>query len=289
MVLRSLAYGQGIQQASVAIASLLPILDFLQEQVDSFHSRRLPWGNKPLTSVDRIQFDNVSYAYDQSDGSVLRDVNLTINRGERIGIVGPSGSGKSTLVRLLLGLVPTDTGHVLVNQSPIHEHDRELWGQRIGIVPQSAQVLHGTLADNLRLYREGIGDDDLWWALEVADLDEHVRSMPNALHTEIGAGARALSGGQQQRLAIARAFATRPDLVVMDEPTSSIDAMSEAAVSDAVERLPKDVTVVIVSHRMRILRGCDRLIVLEDGQITANGPPGQVLESSRYLHAALQA
>jgi len=289
VVLRSLAYGQGIQQASVAIASLLPILDFLQEQVDSFHSRRLPWGNKPLTTVDRIQFDNVSYAYDQSDGSVLRDVNLTINRGERIGIVGPSGSGKSTLVRLLLGLVPTDTGHVLVNQSPIHEHDRELWGQRIGIVPQSAQVLHGTLADNLRLYREGIGDDDLWWALEVADLDEHVRSMPNALHTEIGAGARALSGGQQQRLAIARAFATRPDLVVMDEPTSSIDAMSEAAVSDAVERLPKDVTVVIVSHRMRILRGCDRLIVVEDGEITANGPPKQVLESSRYLHATLKA
>lgn len=289
VVLRSLAYGQGIQQASVAIASLLPILDFLQEQVDSFHSRRLAWGNKPVTVIDRIQFDNVSYAYDHTDGSVLRDVNLIINRGERIGIVGPSGSGKSTLVRLLLGLVPTDTGHVLVNQSSIHEHDRELWSQRIGVVPQSAQVLHGTLADNLRIYREGIGDDDLWWALEVADLDEHVRSMPNALHTEIGAGARALSGGQQQRLAIARAFATRPDLVVMDEPTSSIDAMSEAAVSDAVERLPKDVTVVIVSHRMRILRGCDRLIVVEDGQITANGPPGQVLESSRYLHAALQA
>ena len=139
------------------------------------------------------------------------------------------------------------------------------------------------------MYRDGISDDDLWWALGVADLTGEVRSMPNELNTMIGAGARALSGGQQQRLAIARAFATRPDLVVMDEPTSSIDAMSEAAVSDAIERLPEDVTVVIVSHRMRILRGCDRLIVVEGGRITANGPPERVLESSQYLVDALEA
>jgi len=139
------------------------------------------------------------------------------------------------------------------------------------------------------MYRDGITDDDLWWALEIADLADDVRAMPQALDTEIGVGARTLSGGQQQRLAIARAFATRPDLVVMDEPTSSIDAMSEAAVSDAIERLPDDVTIIIVSHRMRILRGCDRLIVVESGEITANGPPEQVLDSSPYLVAALEA
>jgi ABC-type bacteriocin/lantibiotic exporter with double-glycine peptidase domain len=139
------------------------------------------------------------------------------------------------------------------------------------------------------LYRDGITDDDLWWALEVADLAADVRAMPQALNTQIGAGARALSGGQQQRLAIARAFATRPNLVVMDEPTSSIDAMSEAAVSDALDRLPQDVTVIIVSHRMRILRGCDRLLVVEEGIITANGPSEKVLDSSPYLVATLEA
>ena len=176
-----------------------------------------------------------------------------------------------------------------MNGTPIHRYDRQMWSQRIGVVPQAARVLHGSLADNLRMYRDGISDDDLWWSLGVADLTGDVHAMPNGLSTEIGSGVRALSGGQQQRLAIARAFATRPDLVVMDEPTSSIDAVSEAAVSDAIERLPEDVTVVIVSHRMRILRGCDRLIVVEGGRITANGSPQQVLDSSQYLVAALEA
>ena len=289
VVLRSLAYGQGIQQAAVAIASLTPILDFLRDQVESFDSGRIEWGSRSLAVIDRIELEGVSYAYSKADGAALRDASATIDRGERVGIVGPSGSGKSTLVRLLLGLVRADAGKVLVNQSPIHEHDRELWSQRIGVVPQSAQVLHGSLADNLRLYREGIADDDLWWALEIADLAADVRAMPHGLNTQIGAGARTLSGGQQQRLAIARAFATRPNLVVMDEPTSSIDAMSEATVSDALERLPQDVTVIIVSHRMRILRGCDRLLVVEDGNITANGPSEEVLGSSPYLVATLEA
>lgn len=289
VVLRSLAYGQGIQQAAVAIASLTPILDFLRDQVESFDSGRIEWGSRSLAVIDRIELEGVCYAYSRADGPALRDAFATIDRGERVGIVGPSGSGKSTLVRLLLGLVRADAGNVLVNQSPIHEHDRELWSQRIGVVPQSAQVLRGSLAENLRLYRDGITDDDLWWALEVADLAADVRAMPQALNTQIGAGARALSGGQQQRLAIARAFATRPNLVVMDEPTSSIDAMSEAAVSDALDRLPQDVTVIIVSHRMRILRGCDRLLVVEEGIITANGPSEKVLDSSPYLVATLEA
>jgi ABC-type bacteriocin/lantibiotic exporter with double-glycine peptidase domain len=289
VVLRSLAYGQGVQQAAVAIASLMPILDFLQKEVEKFQERRLTWGSKQLKAIDGLQFEGVSFSYAQSDGVALRAASLSIGRGERVGIVGPSGSGKSTLVRLMLGLLTVDSGRVLVNQLSLHEHDRDSWSRRIGVVPQSAQVLRGSLSDNLRMYRDGIMDEDLGWALEIADLADDVRAMPQALDTEIGVGARTLSGGQQQRLAIARAFATRPDLVVMDEPTSSIDAMSEAAVSDAIERLPDDVTIIIVSHRMRILRGCDRLIVVESGEITANGPPEQVLDSSPYLVAALEA
>jgi len=289
VVLRSLAYGQAIQQAAIGIASLMPILDFLQSQLETLQSNQLNWGDRSLDVVNSVQLEDVSFAYVESDGTALRGASVLIARGERVGIVGPSGSGKSTLTRLMLGIVRADTGQVLVNHSPLHEYDRDAWSGRVGVVPQSAQVLRGSLADNLRMYRDGISDEDLWWALEVADLAAEVRLMPDALATEIGAGTRTLSGGQQQRLAIARAFATRPDLVVMDEPTSSIDAMSEAAVSDAIERLPEDVTVIIVSHRMRILQGCDRLIVVEGGQITANGPSSEVLYSSPYLLAARKA
>ena len=285
VVLRSLAYGQGIQQASVAIASLMPILDFLRDQVDTFDSGRIGWGTRPLAVINRIEVDGACYTYSEEDGTALQSAFVAIDRGERIGIVGPSGSGKSTLVRLILGLVRADSGSVLVNQHPLHEYDREMWSQRIGVVPQSAQLVHGSLAENLRMYRDGISDDDLWWALEVADLAEDVRAMPHALDTQIGGGNRILSGGQQQRLAIARAFATRPGLVVMDEPTSSIDAMSEASVSEAIGRLPSDIIVIIVSHRMRILQGCDRLLVVEGGQVTANGPSKEILDTSPYLAA----
>ena len=289
VVLRSLAYGQAIQQAAVAVASLIPVLDFLQERLESFDVSRVRWGTQRMDQLERLRLVGVSFTYSEADGTALRDASVAINRGERVGIVGPSGGGKSTLIRLLLGLVPADSGTVFVNDVPIHKYDRNTWSERIGVVPQSAQVLNGTVAENLRLFRDGITDKDLWWALNVADLSQDVKAMPDALQTRIGAGSRTLSGGQQQRLAIARAFATRPHLVVMDEPTSSIDAMSEAAVSDAIERLPDDVTIIIVSHRMRILRGCDRLIVVENGEITANGPPEQVLDSSPYLVAALEA
>lgn len=283
VVLRSLAYGQGIQQAAIAIASLIPILDFLKGQIDSFASGRVEWGRRPIAAIDRIELNRVSYGYSVSDGPVLHDISATISRGERIGIVGPSGGGKSTLVRLVLGLVHADTGCVLVNQFPIHEHDRALWSERIGVVPQTSQLLQGSLADNLRIYRDGICDDELWWALEVADLASDVRAMPDTLMTPIGSNGRTLSGGQQQRLAIARALVTRPNLIVMDEPTSSIDALSEAAVSDAIERLPNDITILIVSHRMRILQGCDRLIVVEGGRITADEPRRDAIASSTYL------
>lgn len=289
VVLRSLAYGQAIQQAAVAVASLMPVLDFLQQRLELFDAGRVKWGTRPVDQIMQISLGGVSFAYSDAEGAALRDASVAINSGERVGIVGPSGGGKSTLVRLLLGLMPADSGTVFVNEVPIHDYDRNTWSERIGVVPQSAQVLHGTVAENLRLFRDGITDDDLWWALDVADLTRDIRAMPEALQTKIGVGARTLSGGQQQRLAIARAFATRPDLVVMDEPTSSIDAMSEAAVSKAIERLPDDVTVVIVSHRMRILRGCDRLIVVEGGKITANGSPEQVLGSNSYLAASLEA
>lgn len=289
VVLRSLSYGQGIQHAAIAVATLTPVLDFLRDNLALLDSQRIHWGAEPLEVIEHIELTEVSYSYAESDGPALYGISAKVSQGERLGIVGPSGSGKSTLVRLILGLVSPDTGSVLVNHSPIFGHDREMWSRRIGVVPQSAQVLRGSISENLRMYRDGISDNDLWWALEVADLATDVQAMPHALDTQIGAGARALSGGQQQRLAIARAFATRPDLVVMDEPTSSIDAMSEAAVSAAIERLPGDVIIVIVSHRMRILRGCDRLLVVEGGQITADGPSQQVLDSSPYLVAALKA
>lgn len=289
IVLRSLGYGQGVQQVVIAMAGLTPVLESLREETNRLNSNRIEWGDTNLSVIERIDIAKVSFSYAETDRVALRNVSITFGRGERIGIVGPSGSGKSTFVRLLLGLIQQESGSVLINGSPIHSYTRATWSKQIGVVPQSPQVLRGTLEDNLRMYRDDISIEDLWWALGVADLADEVRAMPEGIKTRIGAGARSLSGGQQQRLAIARALATRPDLIVMDEPSSSIDAMSEAAISDALGRFSNHVTVLVVSHRMRILQECGRLIVFEDGAISADGPAGEVITSNPYLISTLSS
>lgn len=285
VVLRSLSYGVALQQLASGLASLRPSITLFTESLSKLQRGRLNWGTARFEGFDTCQFDGVGFSYGTDEIPALVDVSFSIAQGMRVGVVGPSGGGKSTTVRLMLGLLEPNSGRVLINGRPVHDFDRSEWSKRIGVVPQSAQLLSGTIAENLRLFRSGISDDDLWRALKVADFADEVRALGGGLETRIGSGERALSGGQIQRLSIARAFAARPDFVVLDEPTSSIDVLSEAAVSDAIERLPQDVTMVIISHRMRILRDCDLLIVIEGGSVSDVGPPDEVASRSRYVQS----
>lgn len=285
VVLRSLSYGTAIQQAAAGLASLRPSISLLSERLADLEDRRITWGNEPFRQFEAIRFQKVSFTYPSANDPALRDASFEISRGMRVGLVGPSGGGKTTTARLLLGLIEPDSGCVSVNGKPLQLYKRESWTRQVGVVAQSAQLLHGTISDNLRLHRANISDQDLWDALEIADFAQEVRSFPAGLETVIGAGKRALSGGQMQRLTIARAFANRPDFVVMDEPTSSIDALSESAVSDAIAKIPTDVTLVIISHRMRILHDCDLLVVVENGRISAAGTPREVATESIYLRS----
>lgn len=285
VVLRSLSYGTAVQQAATSISSLRPSIDLFVSRVSELQAGEMPWGDKQLGRLESLQFDAVNFAYPGSERDALEHVSLSISRGMRVGLVGPSGSGKTTITRLMLGLVEPQGGRLLVNGEELHSFDRASWSRQVGVVPQLAHVLTGSVAENLRFYRSGISDEDLWEALEIADLRDEIAAMPCGLNTLVGPGHRALSGGQQQRLSIARAFAARPEFVVMDEPTSSIDALSEGAVSDAIDNLPSGVTVLIVSHRMRILRGCDMLVVVEAGRISAVGKPEEVESNSVYLQS----
>ena len=285
VVLRSLSYGTAIQQAASGLASLRPSLELLRTRIDELRDGQISWGTRELKRFESCRLDRVTFTYPSTTDAALEESSLEIDRGMRVGLVGPSGSGKSTITRLVLGLLEPQGGQILVNDEPLYDYNRESWSRHVGVVPQSAQVIHGSIADNLRLYRDGITDEDLWEALEIADLRKEIAALPAGLETRVGPGHRALSGGQQQRLAIARAFAARPEFVVMDEPTSSIDALSEGAVSDAIENLPSGVTVVIVSHRMRILRGCDLLVVVEGGRISALGTPEEVESKSAYVRS----
>lgn len=285
VVLRSLSYGVALQQAASGIASIVPSLDFVDRSLKDLASLPIKWGNHVFQGYESLEFRDVYYQYPNSDESALKNVNISLQTGGKIGIVGPSGGGKSTLVKLALGIIVPTSGEVLINGISIQEFRRMDVARKVAVVPQSATVIRGSIAHNLTLFREGISDNDLWSALRVADLEQEIRSLPDGLQTVIGTGHRQLSGGQQQRLAIARAFAGSPELVVMDEPTSSVDAVSETSISRAIDNLPSGVTVLIVSHRMRILEGCDQLIVIEDGTISASGAPAEILSESAYAQA----
>ena len=286
VVLRSLSYGTSVQQAASSLASLGPSLELLREKIDRLRIAKLNWGQEEFVGLRTLTIENLSFGYESNQELALRDVSLEISSGMHVGVVGRSGGGKSTLVRMMLGLLEPDSGQILVNGVPIFNYERNSWARSLGVVPQRAEIITGSIADNLRFFREGIEDSDLWSALALADLADEFEAMPDGLETEIGPGRRALSGGQQQRLAIARAFASRPDFVVMDEPTSSVDATSEAAITEALARIPAGVTLVIVSHRRHILKNCDVLITVDNGEISMIGSYDEVIGNSKNIRSS---
>lgn len=285
VVLRSLSYGVSIQQAASGIAVIIPSLNAIEEVTQRLEGEKVVWGDVLFNGCDSLKFKNVCYSYPGAKKETLKDVNIDFHAGGKIGIVGPSGGGKSTLIRLALGVIPPTSGEVLLNGTSIRDFERTSLAARIAVVPQYAAVFEGSIADNLTLFRETISERDMKDALEIADLRADIEELPDGLESVLGPGHLQLSGGQQQRLAIARAFSGRPDLVVMDEPTSSVDSLSEVSISEAIGNLPAGVTLLIVSHRMKILEGCDQLVVIENGRVSAVGDPEEILNTSEYVRA----
>ena len=205
-----------------------------------------------------------------SGRDVLTGVDLDIEPGEHVAVVGPSGAGKSTLLALLDGeLLPT-AGTVAVDGVTAARGDeaaRDALRTRSAVVAQSTWLFTGTVADNLRLARPGVTDDELWAALAAAGLDAEVRAMPAGLATAVGERGTALSGGQAQRIALARAFLADRPLLLLDEPTSQVDLASEALIVEALERLGEDRTVITVTHRRAAAQGAERVLTVEGGNL----------------------
>ena len=267
IMLRSLSYGQQMQHGASALGQLAPVHERLASEIDNLTSQQRRVGGRPISHVRSIALDHVSFAY--PDGApILRDVSLAIGAGEIVGVVGPSGSGKTTLVQLVLGLLEPTAGHLVVDGVHLSEIDRGDWTRLVAYVPQETRLVDGTLADNVRFWRDDIGDSHVTRALQLAGLAVDSERFPEGLHTDLGAAGRQFSGGQRQRLSIARALATEPAVIVLDEPTSSLDAESEEVIVETLGRLRGSTTVLVVSHRDSTLAACDRVIVVDGGSIT---------------------
>jgi ATP-binding cassette, subfamily B, bacterial PglK len=223
-------------------------------------------------SAFEIEIEHVTFRYRSAEQPALKDLSVGVKQGESTAFVGLSGAGKSTLVNVLLGLLTPQSGTIRFRGGDVRA-DLRRWQSHIGYVPQTIFILDDTLRRNVAfgLPDSDIDDDRVRKALELAQLGEILRGLPDGLETRLGEHGGRLSGGERQRVAIARALYGDPDVVVFDEATSSVDGVTERHISEAIERMRGKRTVIIVTHHLNLARSCDKVVLLSDGQVIASG------------------
>lgn len=287
VMLRSLSYGQQLQVASGSLMSSIPFLDQIDSTIERYEVERATGGEIRLDRVGEIEAEYVSFEY-VPGRRVLHELSFSIARGEVVGVIGPSGAGKSTLVQLLLGLRDPTEGVVKVDGVDLRDVHRPSWSGLVAFVSQDALLVTGTVADNIRFFRDGLDDEALRLAAEQANILADIEAMPDGFDTHLGERGTQLSGGQRQRLSIARALAGRPGMLILDEPTSALDVNSEALIRTTVSELKGAVTVVVIAHRMSTLDMCDRIMVIEAGHLMAFDDPEALRGHSDFYRIALE-
>jgi ATP-binding cassette, subfamily B, bacterial PglK len=236
---------------------------------------------KEINFKEKIELKNLNYTYPKSKEEVLKDISLTIPKSKAIGFVGATGSGKTTLVDLILGLLTPVKGNIYIDDKSIQEN-LSAWQKIIGYIPQFIYLSDDTIGNNIAfgLNKEEIDQEKLKEAIKVAQLDKFINTLPQGVDTFIGERGIRLSGGQRQRVGIARALYNNPEVLVMDEATSSLDNITEKFLIQAIERLKKDRTVIIIAHRLTTVKNCDKIYFLDQGRIIAQGSYNDLIESS---------
>ena len=233
----------------------------------------------PVSGAPRLQFVNAGLTYKNAAESSVEGINLTVNAGETIGIIGGTGSGKSSFVNLIPRFYDCTEGQLLVDGVDVKDYPKEQLRDKIGIVPQKAVLFSGTIEDNLKWGKADATEEDMEFAIDVAQAKEFVDSKEGRLKFKLNQGAKNLSGGQKQRLTIARALVKKPEILILDDSSSALDYATDAKLRMAIKEKTDNMTVFIVSQRSSSIMHADKIVVLDDGKVCGIGTHNELLSS----------
>jgi len=221
---------------------------------------------------DQIKFENVFFSHENSNAKILQNISLEIRRGQKVGIIGKSGAGKSTLIDLILGLIKPIEGKILIDDSNLEYNLRD-WQKQIGYVPQDIYLLDDTIKNNIAfgLNTNDINQERILKSIELSRLKDYVGSLEKKENTVVGNRGIKVSGGQKQRIGIARALYNNPGILILDEATSSLDAINERKIMEEIYNTAKNTTLIIVTHRYKPVSNCDKIYLLDNGKIIDEG------------------
>ncbi|OIJ11281.1 thiol reductant ABC exporter subunit CydD [Anaerobacillus alkalilacustris] len=274
--------GSSFHSGKNSIAAAETIWEVLDEEENS-----PVWGEKRLENTNRllVNVENVSFQYTE-EIATLKNVNVSIEAGQRVAFVGRSGSGKTTLLKIILGMLPPSEGNVSVNGMPLTEVEEEEWLSHIAYVSQEPYLFSGTILQNIRMGNEKADVDQVFLAAKEAGVDRFVNELPNGYDTHLGEAGLGLSGGEKQRVALARAFLKDAKLVLLDEPTAGLDLETEYYLQNAIDKLCKKATVITVAHRLQTIIAADKIVLFSNGEVAAIGTHEQ-LQTENELYNKL--
>jgi ATP-binding cassette subfamily C protein LapB len=226
-----------------------------------------------------IELKNLTFSFPGQTIKVLNNISLKVSAGEKVGIIGPVGSGKTTMGKLILGLYEPSSGMISMDGTDIKQIDPAESRRFIGYVPQDITLFRGTIRHNITMGTHDVDDSLVLHAAEIAGVDEFVKKHPMGFDIEVAELGRGLSGGQKQSVALARAMLLDPPILILDEPTSNMDNRTEVRLRDNLSKIIKEKTLFLITHRASMLEMVDRLVVIDDGIIVADGPKASVLEA----------
>jgi len=261
-------------QASASSERIFEILDARSEVEEKPDAIDLP----PITG--QITFENVNFRYFDSSDNVLTDITLNAEPGQTIALLGSTGSGKTTIINLIPRFYDVSEGNIRIDGHDIRDVTLDSLRSQIGIVLQETNLFSGSIRDNIAFGRPDASDDEVIAAAQAAAAHDFILEFPEGYDTPVGERGATLSGGQKQRIAIARALLLKPNILILDDSTSSVDFATERKIQNALDHLMEGRTSFVIAQRISTVRNADQIIVLEQGRIVANGQHDDLLESS---------